>query len=60
MQKVIERATASGCAAGILAFNEKEAKKWLELGANFVAVTGDAFLLSRGMESVVETVRGEV
>jgi 4-hydroxy-2-oxoheptanedioate aldolase len=60
MQKVIERAIASGCAAGILAFNEKEAKKWLELGANFVAVTGDAFLLSRGMESVVKSFRGEV
>ena len=33
--------------AGILAFAEADAKRWIEHGARFVAVTSDQFLLAR-------------
>lgn len=59
MKDVIGRTVKAGCAAGILAFDEAEAKKWLTEGATFVAVVGDGFLLSRGMDAVVRAFKGE-
>jgi 4-hydroxy-2-oxoheptanedioate aldolase len=59
MKDVIGRTVKAGCAAGILAFDEAEAKKWLNEGATFVAVVGDGFLLSRGMDAVVRAFKGE-
>ncbi|HAT52702.1 MAG TPA: hypothetical protein DCS80_05440, partial [Betaproteobacteria bacterium] len=58
MKDVIERTVKAGCAAGILAFDETEAKKWLNEGATFVAVVGDGFLLSRGMDAIVRSFKG--
>jgi 4-hydroxy-2-oxoheptanedioate aldolase len=58
MADVITRSVNVGCAAGILAFDDAEAKKWLGNGATFIAVTGDGFLLSRGMDAVVESFKG--
>ena len=55
MADVIARSINVGCAAGILAFDDAEAKKWLGNGATFIAVTGDGFLLSRGMDAVVKS-----
>lgn len=59
MADVIKRTCKSGCAAGILAFDHDEARKWLRAGAQFVAVTGDSFLLARGMDAVAKSFRGE-
>ena len=55
MGEVIGRTVKAGCAAGILAFEETEAKRWLNNGATFVAVVGDGFLLSRGMDAIVRS-----
>ena len=60
MGEVIASALNAGSAAGILAFDELGAKKWLDRGATFVAVTGDSFLLSRGMDAVVKSFRGDI
>ncbi|MDG2203008.1 MAG: HpcH/HpaI aldolase/citrate lyase family protein [Burkholderiales bacterium] len=60
MGEVIVSALNAGSAAGILAFDELGAKKWLDRGATFVAVTGDSFLLSRGMDAVVKSFRGDI
>ncbi|MBK8018224.1 MAG: HpcH/HpaI aldolase/citrate lyase family protein [Betaproteobacteria bacterium] len=43
----IDKIRAGGKAAGILAFAEADAKKWIAHGADFVAVTSDQFLLAR-------------
>ena len=43
----IVRIKRTGKTAGILAFAEADAKRWIEHGARFVAVTSDQFLLAR-------------
>ena len=48
----IPRIKKTGKAAGILAFVEADAKKWIEHGARFVAVTSDQFLLARETAAV--------
>lgn len=48
----IRRIVATGKAAGILAPVEAEARRWLELGATFVAVGSDVGLLARGSEAL--------
>jgi 4-hydroxy-2-oxoheptanedioate aldolase len=48
----IPRIKKTGKAAGILAFAEADAKKWIEHGARFVAVTSDQFLLARETAAV--------
>lgn len=58
MADAIGRIRATGKAPGILAFAEADAKKWIEHGALFVAVTSDQFLLARATESVVKTYKG--
>jgi len=42
----------TGKAPGILAFAEADARKWIEQGAQFVAVTSDQFLLARESAAV--------
>jgi len=48
----IARIKKTGKTAGILAFVETDAKKWIEHGARFVAVTSDQFLLARETAAV--------
>jgi 4-hydroxy-2-oxoheptanedioate aldolase len=48
----IPRIRKTGKAPGILAFVEADAKKWIEHGARFVAVTSDQFLLVRETAAV--------
>ncbi len=58
MGEAIERIRATGKIPGILAFAEIDAKRWIDQGARFVAVTSDQFLLSRATEAVVKSFRG--
>jgi 4-hydroxy-2-oxoheptanedioate aldolase len=53
----IRRIRNTGKAPGILAFAEADAKRWIEQGALFVAVTSDLFLLARSTENVVKAYR---
>ena len=46
------RIRACGMAAGVLAGDEKLARRWIEVGANFVAVGSDTGLLARGAEQL--------
>jgi 4-hydroxy-2-oxoheptanedioate aldolase len=48
---------AAGKAPGILSFAEADAKRWIEHGAAFVAVTSDQFLLARESVAVVAKFR---
>lgn len=57
MADVIRRVRAAGKAAGILAFAEADAKRWLAAGASFVAVTSDQFLLARESAAVARRFR---
>lgn len=50
---LIAHIRASGKAAGILATQENEAQRYLDLGCLFVAVTHDVPLLARTLESIV-------
>jgi 4-hydroxy-2-oxoheptanedioate aldolase len=45
--EAIARIRRTGKVAGLLNFNEADAKRWIEKGAQFVAVTSDQFLLAR-------------
>ena len=53
MGETLHRIDKTGKVPGILAFVEADAKHWIDEGARFVAVTGDAFLLARSTEAVV-------
>jgi 4-hydroxy-2-oxoheptanedioate aldolase len=48
----IGRIRACGKPAGILAGDERLARHWIGLGANFVAVGSDTGLLARGAEQL--------
>jgi 4-hydroxy-2-oxoheptanedioate aldolase len=50
--EAISRIKRTGKAPGLLNFNEAEAKRWIEQGAQFVAVTSDQFLLARESAAV--------
>lgn len=52
MADAITRIKKAGKAPGILAFAEADAKRWIEHGARFVAVTSDQFLLTRETSAV--------
>jgi len=54
----ISRIKATGKVPGLLNFNEADAKKWIEHGARFVAVTSDQFLLARETAAVAARFRG--
>ena len=58
MGDAIKRILAAGKAPGILSFAETDAKKWIQQGALFVAVTSDQFLLARATEAVVKAYKG--
>jgi 4-hydroxy-2-oxoheptanedioate aldolase len=49
---VISRIVKSGKAAGILTDSEENARRWLKLGATFVAVGADLGILARGAEAL--------
>ena len=48
----IGRIRKSGKAAGVLTSNEGDARRWLELGCQFVAVGVDASILARESENL--------
>ena len=48
----IPRMKKTGKAAGILAFVEADARRWIEHGVRFVAVTSDQYLLARETAAV--------
>jgi 4-hydroxy-2-oxoheptanedioate aldolase len=50
--EAITRMRKTGKIPGILAFAEADARRWIELGALFVAVTSDQFLLARETAAV--------
>ena len=52
IDEAIVRIVKSGKAAGILADGEVTARRWLALGALFVAVGSDLGLLARGAEAL--------
>ena len=52
MADALTRIKKTGKVPGILAFNEPDAKRWIEHGAQFVAVTSDQFLLVRESAAV--------
>jgi len=54
----IQRTRASGKAAGILATNEAQARHWIEVGANFVAVGIDVLVLANGMKALAAKFKG--
>ncbi len=54
----IGRIRAAGKAPGILSFAEADARRWIETGAAFVAVTSDQFLLARESSAVMGRFRG--
>ena len=53
----IRRIRATGKPAGILAGDERLARRWIELGANFVAVGSDTGILARGAEQLAAKFR---
>jgi 4-hydroxy-2-oxoheptanedioate aldolase len=52
MSDALTRIKKTGKIPGILAFNEPDAKRWIEHGAQFVAVTSDQHLLVRESAAV--------
>lgn len=58
IEDAVRRIRAAGKAPGILTPDEKLAKRYLELGALFVAVGADIGLLARGSEALVAKFRG--
>jgi len=58
IEDAIGRIRAAGKAAGILAFAEADARRWMEHGASFVAVTSDQFILARETAATVARYRG--
>jgi 4-hydroxy-2-oxoheptanedioate aldolase len=58
IEDAVRRIRAAGKAPGILTPDEKLAKRYLELGALFVAVGADIGLLARGSEALAAKFRG--
>jgi 4-hydroxy-2-oxoheptanedioate aldolase len=52
IDKAIARIKAAGKAPGILTDNDEHARRWLKLGALFVAVGADVGLLARGADAL--------
>jgi 4-hydroxy-2-oxoheptanedioate aldolase len=53
----IARIRATGKPAGILGSDEKLARRWIELGVDFIAVGSDTGLLARGAEQLAAKFR---
>ena len=56
--RTVERIKATGKAAGILSPVEEEARRWLKMGALFVAVGSDVGILARGSEMLAAKYKG--
>jgi 4-hydroxy-2-oxoheptanedioate aldolase len=52
IENAIKRIVATGKAAGILSPIESEARRWLDLGATYVAVGSDLGILARSSEAL--------
>lgn len=52
IEKAMRRIIATGKAVGILSPVESEARRWIDLGAHYVAVGSDLSLLARGSEAL--------
>jgi 4-hydroxy-2-oxoheptanedioate aldolase len=59
IEQGIERIRAAGKAAGMLIADEALARRYLSLGASFVAVGTDVTILARGTEALVARFRAE-
>ncbi|MFN4099251.1 MAG: aldolase/citrate lyase family protein [Pararhodobacter sp.] len=53
----LRRIRAAGKAAGILTSNETQAREWMALGANFVAVGIDVLVLANGLRALAAKFR---
>ena len=58
IEDAIARIRQAGKAAGILSADEKLARRYIELGAGFVAVGVDTTVLMRGLQGLVGTFKG--
>ncbi|KAA8699896.1 MULTISPECIES: 4-hydroxy-2-oxoheptanedioate aldolase [Pseudomonas] len=58
IEDAIARIRQAGKAAGILSADEKLARRYIELGAGFVAVGVDTTVLMRGLQGLVEKFKG--
>jgi len=58
IEDAIARIRQAGKAAGILSADEKLARRYIELGAAFVAVGVDTTVLMRGLQSLAATFKG--
>ncbi|MDT4849800.1 4-hydroxy-2-oxo-heptane-1,7-dioate aldolase [compost metagenome] len=59
IEDAIVRIRAAGKAAGILSADQKLARRYLELGAKFVAVGVDTTILMRALQTLSSTFKGE-
>lgn len=59
IEDAIRRVRATGSAVGILIADEALARRYLELGASFVAVGTDVTLLARGAEALAVRFKGK-
>ena len=57
LRETAQRITRAGCAPGILATNAADARRYVEWGYRFVAVSTDLGVLLAGAKSVLEAVR---
>jgi 4-hydroxy-2-oxoheptanedioate aldolase len=58
IEHAIGRIVQSGKAAGILSADENLARRYIELGATFVAVGVDTTVLMRGLQALAGTFMG--
>ncbi len=58
IEDAIGRVVQSGKAAGILSADESLARRYIELGATFVAVGVDTTVLMRGLQALARTFKG--
>lgn len=59
IDQAIRRIVAAGRAAGILTGIESDARRWIELGARFVAVGADIGILARGAAALAAQFKGK-
>ncbi|PZX11205.1 4-hydroxy-2-oxoheptanedioate aldolase [Palleronia aestuarii] len=57
IRRATEAAHAAGKAVGILGYGEDAARRYQEAGIEFVAIGGDAWLLVRAMDDLLQKVR---
>ena len=57
IEQALQTISAAGLGAGVNAFNEKIARRYLAAGAGFVLVGADATLVARGAEQLVDRYR---